>query len=59
MCLLLPCGGLQVVHKQPHGEPLLDVQTEEGQQITGLLASECCLQVQTAAELVVSEHKVI
>jgi hypothetical protein len=36
---------LQVVHKQPSGEPLLDVRTEDGQELAGLPASECCLQV--------------
>ena len=35
---------LQVVHKQP-SEPLLDVRTEDGQELAGLPVSECCLQV--------------
>ena len=38
----------QAVHKQPDGEPLLDVRTEEGQQVDGLPASDCFLQVMIA-----------
>ncbi|EFN53725.1 hypothetical protein CHLNCDRAFT_25512 [Chlorella variabilis] len=38
-----PCAP-QAVHKQPGGEPLLDVVTEEGQEVAGLPAGDCCLQ---------------
>ncbi|PSC74954.1 Myosin-J heavy chain isoform A [Micractinium conductrix] len=37
-------GVVEAVHKQPDGEPLLDVRTEEGQQVDGLPASDCFLQ---------------
>lgn len=36
---------LQAVHKQADGEPLVDVVTEEGQELAGLPAGDCCLQV--------------
>lgn len=45
---------LQAVHKQPSGEALLDVRTEEGQELEGLPASECCLQVRRRAALLAS-----
>lgn len=45
----------QVLHHQPTGELVLDVRTEQGQQLEGLLAADCCLQVgrgaTSAAEL--------
>ncbi|KAL4420012.1 hypothetical protein ABPG75_007110 [Micractinium tetrahymenae] len=37
-------GVVQVVHKQADGEPLVDVMTEEGQELAGLPAGDCCLQ---------------
>jgi hypothetical protein len=41
-CPLPPAQG---VHKQPSGEPLLDVVTEDEQEMAGLPAGSCCLQV--------------
>lgn len=43
----IPTGtnALQVVHQQPTGELLLEVRTEQGQQLEGLPAADCCLQV--------------
>ncbi|KAI3425379.1 hypothetical protein D9Q98_009143 [Chlorella vulgaris] len=35
---------VQGVHKQPSGEPLLDVVTEDEQEMAGLPAGSCCLQ---------------
>ncbi|KAI7836877.1 hypothetical protein COHA_009277 [Chlorella ohadii] len=37
-------GVVEVVHQQPTGELLLDVRTEQGQQLEGLPAADCCLQ---------------
>ncbi|KAL4419268.1 hypothetical protein ABPG77_004826 [Micractinium sp. CCAP 211/92] len=37
-------GVVQAVHKQADGEPLVDVVTEEGQEVAGLPAGDCCLQ---------------
>lgn len=39
---------LQAVYKQADGETLVDVVTEEGQELAGLPASDCCLQVRRA-----------
>ncbi len=46
MYALQPCVlTLQAVHKQADGEPLVDVVTDEGQEVAGLPAGDCCLQV--------------
>lgn len=37
-----------MLHQQPTGELLLDVRTEAGQQLEGLPAADCCLQVRTS-----------
>lgn len=42
----LPSTHSQVLHQQPTGELLLDVRTEAGQELEGLPAADCCLQVQ-------------
>lgn len=52
-------GVVQAVAKQPNGEPLLAVRTEDGQELGGVPAGDCCLQNErddTVDDLVKSDH---